>query len=43
MARKNTEELHESNQQHGIKVDLPLTFRDRVLHFEKFPMKFNFT
>lgn len=25
------------------KRNLPLTFRDRVLHFEKFPMKFNFT
>lgn len=26
-----------------IIVGLPLTFRDRVFHFENFPMKFNFT
>lgn len=24
-------------------LDLPLTFRHRVLHFQNFPVKFNFT
>ena len=39
----SSHELNRALLKYHLEINLPLTFRDRVFNFQKFPMKFNFT